>query len=185
MSEHIEWVGAGRKIESTAEPGEWSDGFGNTNTGTAIAFGGTVVEGSIEELKDFALRVTQAVNDLEAALFTDAPEEEPLRTNEVRLVGRVSQAPEQRTLPSGAEAWTFRIVVHRDPGAATARQMVDAIECSAWPGRAARSVRAFVADDVVEVIGSLHRRFSRAGGMVSSRLEVEVDRARVLRRAPA
>ena len=31
--------------------------------------------------------------------------------NEVRLVGRVSQTPEERVLPSGDVLWTFRVVV--------------------------------------------------------------------------
>ena len=33
--------------------------------------------------------------------------------NEVRLVGRISAAPVERTLPSGDTVWTFRIVVPR------------------------------------------------------------------------
>ena len=36
--------------------------------------------------------------------------------NEVRLVGRVSQTPEERVLPSGDVLWTFRVVVPRATG---------------------------------------------------------------------
>ena len=101
--------------------------------------------------------------------------------NEVRLVGRVSQQPEERILPSGDAVWTFRVVVPREPG--RSRQAVDALECAAWSARARRSVSSWAADDVVEVVGSLHRRFFRAGGAVASRVEVEMTSGRVIRRA--
>src|SRR6476619_2466891 len=41
------------------------------------------------------------------------PAGEVAAVNEVRLVGRVSQAPEERVLPSGDALWTFRLVVPR------------------------------------------------------------------------
>ena len=116
--------------------------------------------------------------------------------NEVRLVGRLSRAPEERILPSGDSVWTFRVVVPRSSPAHRAgdrgrgnepgtkrRQQVDALECAAWSPRARRSVRAWEADDVVEVVGSLHRRFFRAAGAVASRVEVEMRSGRVIRRA--
>lgn len=103
--------------------------------------------------------------------------------NEVRLVGRLSQAPEERVLPSGDSVWTFRVVVRRPSGAARPRQQVDAIECTAWSGRARRSVSTWRVDDLVEVSGALRRRFFRAGGATASRVEVEVSGARVIRRA--
>src|SRR6478609_8636151 len=98
--------------------------------------------------------------------------------NEVRLVGRVSQPPEERVLPSGDSLWTFRVVVPRPPGAAQRRQTVDALECAAWSARARRSVAAWSADDVVEVTGSLRRRFYRSAVSVGSRVEVEMTSGR-------
>jgi len=102
--------------------------------------------------------------------------------NEVRLVGRVSQPPERRELPSGDEVWTFRVVVPRAPSKRS-RQRVDALECAAWSARARRSVRAWSAGDVVEVSGALRRRFFRAGGAAASRVEVEMSAGRLIRRA--
>jgi single-strand DNA-binding protein len=103
--------------------------------------------------------------------------------NEVRLVGRLSQRPEERVLPSGDSVWTFRLVVPRPAGEARARQQVDALECAVWSGRARRSVATWQADDVVEVTGAIRRRFFRAAGGAASRVEVEVRGARVIRRA--
>ena len=101
--------------------------------------------------------------------------------NAVSLVGRVSGGPELRTLPSGDEILTFRVVVPRDRP--RGRQTVDALECVAWSARTRRSVARWGDGDVVEVSGALRRRFYRAGGATQSRVEVEVDRARIIRRA--
>jgi single-strand DNA-binding protein len=101
--------------------------------------------------------------------------------NEVRLLGRLSADPEERTLPSGDVLWTFRVIVPRpDRGA---RTRVDALDCTAWTSRARRSVATWRADDVVEVEGAVRRRFFRAGSGAASRVEVEVSRARLVRRA--
>lgn len=104
-----------------------------------------------------------------------------LAVNEVRLVGRVSQAPEERVLPSGDVLWTFRVVVPRP--ASSGRSSVDALECAAWSARARRSVASWHPDDVVEVSGAMRRRFFRSGAGAASRVEVEVSRGRVIRRA--
>ena len=101
--------------------------------------------------------------------------------NEVRLVGRVSQDPERRELPSGDALWTFRLVVARRPSRVGVS--VDTLDCAAWSARARRSVASWRAGDVVEVSGSVRRRFFRSGGGAVSRTEVEVARGRVIRRA--
>lgn len=99
--------------------------------------------------------------------------------NEVRLVGRVSRAPEERVLPSGDVLWTVRVVVPRPAG----RSTVDALDCAAWTKGAQRSVASWAADDVVEVRGAIRRRFFRTGQGAASRVEVEVSRGRIIRRA--
>ena len=120
---------------------------------------------------------------------TDSPTDDapatPEAVNEVRLVGRVSGAPEQRVLPSGDAVWTLRLVVRRPTGGRQARnrQSVDTLDCAVWGGRARRSVASWAAGDVVEVRGALRRRFFRAGGAPASRVEVEVAAARLIRRA--
>lgn len=104
--------------------------------------------------------------------------------NEVRLVGRISQQPEERVLPSGDSVWVFRVVVARTGDRrAGGRQGVDALECAVWGGRVRRSVATWAVDDVVEVTGSVRRRFFRAGGAAASRVEVEVTGGRLIRRA--
>jgi single-strand DNA-binding protein len=103
--------------------------------------------------------------------------------NEVRLVGRVSQPPEERVLPSGDTLWSFRVVVPRPEGSTRSRQQVDAVDCCVWSGRVRRSVASWRADDVVEVSGSVRRRFFRTAQGVASRFEVEVSAGRLIRRA--
>ncbi len=102
--------------------------------------------------------------------------------NSVTLSGRLSQDPEERTLPSGDTMWALRLVVPR-VGKARLRQSVDALECVVWEGRVRRTVAGWRDGDVVEVDGALRRRFFRAGGGVASRVDVEVCAGRLIRRA--
>jgi single-strand DNA-binding protein len=115
-----------------------------------------------------------------------AEADEPVRhgRNEVIVAGRVAAAPSQRALPSGDELVTFRVVVDRPPAAPARRTpTVDTIDCAAWTGRCRRSAARLDAGDVVEITGSLRRRFWRAPTGPVSRTEVEVATIRVLSRA--
>ena len=109
-------------------------------------------------------------------------QEDETRT-EVTLVGRVSRTAEQQVLPSGSQLWKFRVIVGRPPSP-TSRITVDTLDCVVWAKRPAKSVATWQPGDLVEVRGSLRRRFfaSAAGGRVS-RCEVEVAGARLIRRA--
>ena len=112
-----------------------------------------------------------------------AHERQADEVNEVTLVGRMSQPAEERVLPSGSELWKFRVIVWR-PATASSRVTVDALDCVVWAKRPARSVASWRAGDVVEVKGSLRRRFfAPSGGGRVSRCEVEVSTARLIRRA--
>jgi single-strand DNA-binding protein len=121
--------------------------------------------------------------DRQEVMRMSAQESQPDEVNEVTLVGRLSQPAEEQVLPSGDGLWKFRVIVARS-GAAAARASVDALDCVVWAKRPARSVAAWRAGDVVEVRGSLRRRFfAPAGGGRVSRCEVEVSSARLIRRA--
>jgi single-strand DNA-binding protein len=103
----------------------------------------------------------------------------PVR-NEVMLVGRIGAEPQARTMPSGDEIVTFRLIVDRPERARgpAGRVRVDTFDCTAWRADARRRVAAMPVGQVVEVSGCLRRRFWRAGGGAASRVEVEVDRVR-------
>ena len=103
--------------------------------------------------------------------------------NEVVLVGRLSKPAEQQVLPSGSDLWKFRVIVGRPPSAVS-RVTVDTLDCVVWTKRPARSVSGWRTGDLVEVKGSLRRRFfTPAGGGRVSRCEVEVSTAKLIRRA--
>jgi single-strand DNA-binding protein len=114
---------------------------------------------------------------------TDDTAAEMEAVNEVRLVGRVSQDPQERTMPSGDALWSFRLVVPRTGERGGSRQTVDVLDCAAWSRRVQRSVSRWSAGDVVGVEGAVRRRFFRGGGGTASRVEIEVVRARLIRRA--
>lgn len=107
----------------------------------------------------------------------------PDEVNEVILVGRMSQPAEEQVLPSGLQLWRFRVIVRRPPSPVS-RVTVDALDCVVWRRRPARAVAGWRADDLVEVKGSLRRRFfAPSGGGRVSRCEVEVSSAKLIRRA--
>lgn len=105
--------------------------------------------------------------------------------NEVRLVGRVTSAPEERELPSGDVLLTFRVTLDRTrtPMTSKSRQRSDWVDCAVWGARVRRTVGSWRVGDVVAVDGALRRRFYRSGGITTTRMEVEVLSARRVERA--
>ena len=98
-------------------------------------------------------------------------------TNQVQLQGRLAASPERRSLPSGDEVVTFRLVVARrstarSPGGA--RPAVDTIDCTIWSAGLRRRSTSWQAGEVLAVGGALRRRFWRSGGGPRSRYDVEV-----------
>lgn len=95
--------------------------------------------------------------------------------NVVRLVGRVSAAAQVKTLPSGDEVVSFRLIVRRPASALRrSKQLVDTIECSVWAARLQRRVLRLEPGAEVMVMGALRRRFSRGSGGAMSFVSVEV-----------
>lgn len=106
--------------------------------------------------------------------------------NTVYLVGRVSAAPQTRELPSGDLLLQFRVVVRRRASrrrGTAGRATVDAIDIACWSARTRAAAARVAEGDVVEVDGSLRRRFFATGTGRVSRYEVEADRVR--RRRPS
>jgi single-strand DNA-binding protein len=103
-------------------------------------------------------------------------------TNEVRLVGRISIDAQERELPSGDRMAQLRVVVPRASDAGPGR--VDTIDVACWSARTRRSARGLKAQDTVEVVGALRRRFFRTGTVTVSRYEVEALTLKRLRPAP-
>lgn len=95
--------------------------------------------------------------------------------SEVRLRGRLSGVS-PLVLPSGDEAVTFRVVVDRPPRqrGPAGRVRVDALECIAWTAITRRRIVGWSDGDIVEVEGTLQRRFWKSGAGVASRTEVVV-----------
>ena len=109
-------------------------------------------------------------------------EQEAVETaNVVRLVGRISQPAQVRVLPSGDSVTSFRIVVPR--AARTTRPGSDSLACSAWTARTRRTVERWDVGDWVELEGAIRSRFFRGASGPASIVEVEVGRARLIRRA--
>jgi single-strand DNA-binding protein len=98
-------------------------------------------------------------------------------SNEVLLVGRVSGAVEERTLPSGDLVVQLRVVVPRDDqpgrGHRGRRATVDTIDVTCWQSALRRKALRLREGMEVEVRGALRRRFWRSAGGPASRYEVE------------
>jgi single-strand DNA-binding protein len=103
--------------------------------------------------------------------------------NEVVLIGRLAGPPTTRTLHSGEELISWRLVVdrlNRDVRASTGvrQPTVDTIDCIARRAGVRRLASRWVAGDVLEIRGALRRRFWRGAQGTASRCEVEVDQAK-------
>ncbi len=95
--------------------------------------------------------------------------------NHVVLRGRVADIAELRTLPSGDEIVSFRLIVDRSRAARRrSRQLVDTFDCSAWTARLRRQSLRLHPGDRIEITGELRRLFSRSRGGVSSRVFVDL-----------
>lgn len=95
--------------------------------------------------------------------------------NQVLLRGRVADAAEPRTLPSGDELVSFRLIVERSATAKRrSRQLVDTFDCSAWTSRLRTKALKLKPGDRIEVEGELRRLFSSRSGGVSSRVYVDL-----------
>ena len=113
--------------------------------------------------------------------------------NEVQLRGRVSGEPQVRELPSGDTVVQLRVVVRRPersrprtqgaiapspPVGRGAGPTIDTIDVGCWSAVTRRAAGRLVDGDVVEVSGSLRRRFWRSAAGAVSRYEVEASRVR-------
>ncbi len=98
--------------------------------------------------------------------------------NDVHLRGVLAAVPAERTLPSGDELCVFRLTVARPPGA---RSRVESIDCATTRTVIRKRVLKCAPGQLVEVHGSLHRRFWRGPDGLGSRYEVEVDSLQVIR----
>lgn len=113
---------------------------------------------------------------------------DPGSANAVRIRGRLGADPTARTLPSGADIVSFRVVITREATVMTrgSRQKSDWVDCTAWSSPTRRRAAVWRSGDVVEVVGSLRRRHYRAGETSGSRVEIEMlDGRRVERAASA
>jgi single-strand DNA-binding protein len=103
-----------------------------------------------------------------------APEDD---ANVVSLSGRLSAPVQSRTLPSGDELVSFRVIVRRLEGG------VDTLDCVAFRADVRRRAQSWGSGDRLEIDGVLRRRFWRGSAGPVSRTEVEVRTARRVAKA--
>ena len=94
-------------------------------------------------------------------------------TNSVLLVGRVTGTGEEVELPSGDLLTKFRVVVPREKP--ETKVVVDTIDCVAFKPAIQKKIMKLELEDVVEIEGSLRRRFWQGATGVASKVEVEVS----------
>lgn len=84
--------------------------------------------------------------------------------NQVRLRGRLAAAAVERALPSGDVVATFRLVVDRPARSGSGSSArVDTLDCAVFTSTCRRRIARWHPGDVIEVEGSLRRRFFRTG----------------------
>jgi len=93
--------------------------------------------------------------------------------NYVRLKGQVAGEVTERTLATGEVVAAFRINVGREPAPLQGASS-DTIDCVATPARLRRLLQKLKQGSLIEIEGSLHRRYFRSGGALISRYEVDI-----------
>ena len=94
--------------------------------------------------------------------------EEDYSLNDVLLRGRVSREAVEKELPSGDKVVEFRLIVSRDK-----QSGVDTLDIGSWNAKSRRTALSLVADEWVEISGSIHRRFWSGPAGLASRWQVE------------
>jgi single-strand DNA-binding protein len=95
--------------------------------------------------------------------------------NVVILEGRVSNAPQIRALPAGDNVANFDVATKIDGSTLSVPV--------SWHRPEARLLDVMTSDVPVVVVGTVRRRFFRAGGVTQSRTEVVADTVLPTRRA--
>ncbi|MFC3994531.1 single-stranded DNA-binding protein [Nocardiopsis sediminis] len=93
--------------------------------------------------------------------------------NDVLLAGRITAEPAVRELPSGDHLVTWRISITRPPAERRPNQPADPITCVSFHESMQDATRGWRIGDIVQVSGSLRRRFWRTPGGSTSVIEVE------------
>jgi single-strand DNA-binding protein len=109
---------------------------------------------------------------------TEASPKQSTHRNEVLLVGAVTDAPAERVLADGRAVVTLRIDVRLDADAGGGR---DSFDCTVEAPRTRRAALGWEIGDVVEVEGSVRRRFYKAAGGMRPFTVIEATRARRIR----
>ncbi|GIH94605.1 single-stranded DNA-binding protein [Planobispora siamensis] len=103
--------------------------------------------------------------------------------NEVVLTGRLPELVQVKTLQSGTRFGTWRLIVRRRHRGRGAR--VDTIPCVSFDPGVVDAVTCWLPDDMVEVTGSLRRRWWGSDKTKASGYEVEVRSVKLLERQVA
>ncbi|WP_017559646.1 single-stranded DNA-binding protein [Nocardiopsis baichengensis] len=104
----------------------------------------------------------------------------PAHRNEVLLAGRVTAEPSVRELPDGAHMVTWRISVARPASDARRGPQADPFTCVSFRPDIREATRGWRIGDLVQVSGSLRRRYRRAARGGGGTVEVEATGVREL-----
>jgi single-strand DNA-binding protein len=107
-----------------------------------------------------------------------APSRHDLSTNVVVLLGTVTSDLTRRTLAAGTVVVSFDLATTVPDGRAGSRVSVPLV----WHDPTDHALASINRDERIAVLGTIRRRFFRAGGHTQSRTEVVVDRLVLARR---
>ncbi|HEX4817645.1 MAG TPA: single-stranded DNA-binding protein [Nonomuraea sp.] len=99
--------------------------------------------------------------------------------NEVLLVGRLSAAVEEHSLPSGDTVTKWRVIVRR-PHHRRGGTVTDSVPCVTFDRETAATLRGLRPRDYVEVTGAFRCRVFGPAGAKIWKYEVEVSSAKPL-----
>lgn len=112
--------------------------------------------------------------------MSNAMQETTTDRNEVALIGRLSGPVELRTIPSGDQVASWRLVVRRSPDDVHSTVTIDTIDCESFTKTVLRRAPKWLDGARMEVEGTLRRRFWQTPAGARSRYVVDVSSARKL-----
>ena len=120
-------------------------------------------------------------NNTSAGKIANANRDDTDYLNQVSLIGRLSGASIEKSLPSGDKVVEFRVVIARKQKSVRSKKaLVDTIDVAAWSSSTRKIAMKLNEHSWIAVNGSIRRRFWQSPAGLASRWQVEASEIKLI-----